>query len=241
MATESAPVATPQARLRLLTGALAGLLATVCLVVLAMWIRGGFAPLRRLDHAAATELHGWVSPRPAMVVFLRVVDIALHPWVFRVGIAVLVVLLFRRGARRLAWWAAVTMVAGTGSGLVLQLVFARERPTLPDPVGFAPGFSFPSRHALNSMVATLVVLLVVLPALSRAARLAACLLGGAVVLLVGFDRIALGVHYVSDVVGAWLLAAALVAGTAAAFEAWRPRGGRAETPRDGRDVPRRPG
>ena len=39
-------------------------------------------------------------------------------------------------------------------------------------------------------------------------------LGAAVVLLTGFDRVALGVHYVSDVLAGWVVALAVLAGTA---------------------------
>jgi undecaprenyl-diphosphatase len=229
--------ATPGAahlRLRLLVGALAGFLIAVPVTALVIWVRSGWGPLRTVDLGVAASLHRWVSPRPGMIDFLRLVDAALHPWVFRTAIAVLVLILFLRGARRLAWWAGITMLAGSLLGFLLKLVFARARPAWEVPVGLAPGFSFPSGHALNSAVGTLVLLLVVLPALTRAARAAAWVAAAVVVLLVGFDRIALGVHYVSDVVGGWLIAAALVAATAAAFETWRrDRGRPPHTPLEG--------
>ena len=47
--------------------------------------------------------------------------------------------------------------------------------------------------------------------------------GAVLVLLTGFDRIALGVHYVSDVVAGWFAAGAVLAGTTVAFGAWRGR------------------
>ena len=43
-----------------------------------------------------------------------------------------------------------------------------------------------------------------------------------IVFISGFDRVALGVHYVTDVLAGWLVAAALVA----AFETWRRDAGR---------------
>jgi membrane-associated phospholipid phosphatase len=46
------------------------------------------------------------------------------------------------------------------------------------------------------------------------------------VLAVGFSRIALGVHYVSDVIGGYVLGAAWVAAMAAAFNAMRVDRGR---------------
>jgi undecaprenyl-diphosphatase len=54
------------------------------------------------------------------------------------------------------------------------------------------------------------------------------------VLAIGFSRIALGVHYLSDVVGGFVLGAAWVAAMAAAFNAMRvDRGRRAVDVREG--------
>jgi membrane-associated phospholipid phosphatase len=50
-------------------------------------------------------------------------------------------------------------------------------------------------------------------------RVIGLLFGAAVVLSTAFDRIALGVHYVSDVVAGWLVAIALVAGSYSLFRA----------------------
>jgi hypothetical protein len=54
------------------------------------------------------------------------------------------------------------------------------------------------------------------------------------VLLTGFDRVGLGVHYVSDVLAGWVVALACLAGTSAAFEVWRREEGRQpSTPDEG--------
>jgi undecaprenyl-diphosphatase len=67
-------------------------------------------------------------------------------------------------------------------------------------------------------------------------RIVAWVAGIALVLLIGFDRVALGAHYVSDVVAGWLVAAALVAATTAALETWRRDVGRpAHAPLEGAD------
>ena len=56
--------------------------------------------------------------------------------------------------------------------------------------------------------------------------MAAWVVGGLIVFISGFDRVALRVHYVTDVLAGWLVAAALVAALVAAFETWRRDAGR---------------
>jgi membrane-associated phospholipid phosphatase len=88
-----------------------------------------------------------------------------------------------------------------------------------DPVATAPGYSFPSGHALNTMVVGASAVVLGWSATRgrpwrRAALVSAA---AALVLATGFDRVGLGVHYVTDVVGGWLLGLAVVCITTAAF------------------------
>lgn len=71
-----------------------------------------------------------------------------------------------------------------------------------------------------------ILLLVLLPLAPRAWRPACWGVAVVSVLGVGFTRVALGVHWFSDVVGGWLLGLAVVTLTAWAFEAWRAEAGR---------------
>ena len=125
------------------------------------------------------------------------------------------------GGRRLAMWAATTVVVGSVLGFALKLIVGRARPALPDPVDEAIGYSFPSGHALNSFVILGVLVLLALPLVRRGWRPFIWAGAAAAVALVGFARVALGVHYVSDVVSGWLIGAGLIAVTVAAFETWR--------------------
>jgi undecaprenyl-diphosphatase len=129
------------------------------------------------------------------------------------------VALWRRGRHRHAVWAVVTVAVGATLDTPLKELFARARPVFDVPVATAPGYSFPSGHALNSMVvAAGAVVLGWSATRSRPARRAALLAGATVLVLVtGFDRVGLGVHYPSDVVGGWLIGLATVLVTTAAF------------------------
>jgi diacylglycerol kinase family enzyme/membrane-associated phospholipid phosphatase len=95
----------------------------------------------------------------------------------------------------------------------------------PEPVATAPGYSFPSGHTLDATVFYGVMLLVFLPIIPRRLRKLAIGLVIALVVVIGFSRVAIGVHYPSDVIGGWLLGVAWLAITAHAFGHWRAETG----------------
>jgi undecaprenyl-diphosphatase len=97
----------------------------------------------------------------------------------------------------------------------------RARPSLEDPVAQAAGLSFPSGHAQAAVVSYAVLLIVCAPMLRRGRRRIAVAAAALMVLAIGFSRIALGVHYPSDVLGGYVLGTAWVLAMTAAFGAWR--------------------
>jgi undecaprenyl-diphosphatase len=113
------------------------------------------------------------------------------------------------------------MLGGSLLNSLVKLAVDRARPILPDPVAHAGGMSFPSGHAQSAVVAASVLLLVLGRDLSRRGRRIAIAAGVLFVLAVGFSRVALGVHYVSDVLAGYVLGGAWVAAMTAAFGAWR--------------------
>jgi len=215
---------------RLALGGLATLAVAVPFTLLALLVLSKWEPLARLDASVADEMNEFARSQGWIVGTLDVLAKALDPWVFRLIVLGVAVWLFQRGARRLALWSLVTLAVGGVLGVVLKLVVERARPTLEQPVAHANGFSFPSGHALNSFLAVGILLLVFLPVLTTAGRVVAYAVGAFLVLLTGFDRVALGVHYVSDVVAGWIVALACLAGTAGAFEIWRREHGHRPSP-----------
>ncbi|MFI5531817.1 phosphatase PAP2 family protein [Kitasatospora sp. NPDC051853] len=216
---------------RLLASVAAFGVAAVPAAVLLVLVEAHWSPLRRLDAGAAEHLHAAVRGRPGVLTALRVLSEGVwDPLTMRLLVAATVGWLLWRGARRLAVWAAATVLASGLIGWAVKTAVARARPALPDPVAHAPGFSFPSGHAMTAATCCAVLLLVFVPMLGRRWRVAARVVALVSVLGVGFTRIALGVHWVSDVLGGWLLGAALVAATAWAFEGWRRDTGRLPGP-----------
>jgi len=190
-------------------------------VLLALLVRARWNPLIRLDTTVADSLHAYALRNDWLVTALEVVSHVFDPLVFRLVATGLAVWLLTAGRSRLAAWTLVTTWGSALLGAGLKLVVGRARPDLVDAVSTAPGRSFPSGHALGSVVGCGVLLLLLGPLLSRAWRVLAWVAGGVIVLLVGFARVGLGVHYLTDVVAGWVLGIAWLAVTAVVFEAWR--------------------
>lgn len=227
--------ATALRRVERFTGrSLAGLLAVAGLGagfgLLLMLVRFGWGPLYHVDHGAAESLNRVVSGQRWLVNALQGVSFVGGPPVTVWLVVIVAVAVLIRRQPRLAAYVAVT---GLGASILdpsLKLIVGRLRPVVDVPVASAPGNSFPSGHALGSTVAYGAVLLVFLPVVPRRLRPVAIAAYATLVALVGFSRIALGVHYISDVLAGWLLGLAWLGVTAYAFRMWRREAGQPAPP-----------
>ncbi|MGB4595614.1 MAG: phosphatase PAP2 family protein, partial [Anaerolineaceae bacterium] len=110
-----------------------------------------------------------------------------------------VVFIFKKQWQRLIIF-ALAIVGSWQLNNLLKMLFARPRPAYLAAPHDLISFSFPSGHAMIAVLMFGVLTYLLMPLLKqKAARLA--LLVGAIVLtlLVGFSRLYLGVHYLSDV------------------------------------------
>jgi len=195
--------------------------AAVLAGLLAVAVESAWDPFRQLDERTASFLHDHAAGHPLVIkILLRVSDVG-GPTPARILIAAVAVVLWLRGAHRLALWAASTMIAGAVLDTVLKSLVDRARPHLPNPFAHAPGASFPSGHALTSALAGGILVLVLLPLVGRRGKAVVWTVVALAVFAVGYSRVALGVHWVTDVVGAWLLAVAVLTASVSAFQTWR--------------------
>src|SRR5262249_7123809 len=111
-------------------------------------------------------------------------------------IIVAIVLLVRRDWRHLAVL-AVTCGGGAVLNGLLKLVFHRARPSFATEFN-ARSWSFPSGQAMDSLIVYGLLAYWLVRRLPRF-RLIIALAAAALVLTIGFARIYLGVHYLSDV------------------------------------------
>lgn len=87
---------------------------------------------------------------------------------------------------------------------LMKLGFGRARPDLIDHLDHQTSFSYPSGHATSAAVVYLLLAWLAPPRW----RATAWTLAGAMILLNGFSRIMLGVHWASDILGGTMLGAA---------------------------------
>lgn len=213
----------PDARLglELTLWAVAAFVVIVPFGVLLVLVRSHSSGLQTADQNVATHAHTLAVDHHWLVTFLQAVSNVGAPRTFWVLIAVLTVVMVIRRAARLALWAAVTMAGAALLDTVIKTVANRARPHFANPIASAPGKSFPSGHALESLVGVAIILVVVLPLMRPAWRWAVVVAATMLLALIGFARITLGVHYLSDVVGGWVFAAGWVVATCAGFRIWR--------------------
>jgi membrane-associated phospholipid phosphatase len=178
---------------------------SVAFMVLAALVHSKWAPLRSLDMNVADDLNRYVAAHPVQVDVWRTVSAVGSPGVLRFVAGGSAVLLWIWHRHRAAVLVIVTMVGAAVLVALAKTIVRRPRPVVPAPVAHASDWSFPSSHALTSFVGMGLLLVVALPGVRGILR--GALIGGTgvVVAAVGFSRVALGVHYVSDVVGGWVL------------------------------------
>jgi len=221
----------PDARfgVRALLAAVALTLVAVPLGLLLFLVKDGWSPLLSVDEGARDELNSVARGSGGFVDAMEALSTVGSTRVYLVLFAAVVVWLLTQRRPRLAAFVAVTTLGSWGLNNLVKLAVDRARPVLPDPVAGAPGLSFPSGHAQAAMVGYAVLALVFLPLLHGVWRTLAIVLALVMVAAIGFSRVALGVHFVSDVLAGYVLGAAWTMAMVAAFSAWKRERGNGET------------
>jgi membrane-associated phospholipid phosphatase len=205
-------------RSRVTPGEYLGLHLTLGLLAAAgcLWIFGSLArdvvsndPLLSVDQTAATAIHELRTPT-LTAFFLIVTALGSIEAIALVSLGGAVVF----GAWR-RWLLFGTWVIAAGGSVVLILLlkalFARPRPYFEHPLLLETYYSFPSGHAMEAVILYgMLAHFAVLALRTWRTRAAVIFATSLLVLLIGFSRMYLGVHYLSDVVagfaagGVWL-------------------------------------
>ncbi len=157
-----------------------------------------------LDRRIELDVHGWIAA--PIITALKIVSFFGSTTFIAAGsVAVAAFLARRRAPRRLRAF----LFSIVGAVLWVQLLkrfFHRPRPDLFDPLAHAIGYSFPSGHSALSAAFFGSVAGLAAASATRGRDAAAYLAAGLMaVFLVGFSRVALGVHWPTDVLGGWTI------------------------------------
>ncbi len=221
--SSSPPPAKPTTRFgaRAVLSAVALVLVAVPGALTLFLVEDRWAPLLRADDGARDSLHNFAVTHTGFVGAMQLISDSGSALAWQIVLTVVVVWLLWRRLPRLALFVVTTTAGSSLLNTVVKAAVHRLRPVLPHPVAHEPGSSFPSGHAQAAVVGYAVLLLVFLPILRGVWRRVAVTFALLMVLAIGFSRVALGVHYLSDVVGGFVLGAAWVAAMAAVFNAMR--------------------
>jgi membrane-associated phospholipid phosphatase len=188
-------------------------------------IEDRWAPLLQADNGARDRLHDFAVTHTGFVAAMALISDSGSALAWQIVLGAVVAWLLWRRLPRLALFVVITAAGSSLLNTLVKTSVHRLRPVLSHPVADEPGPSFPSGHAQAAIVGYAVLLLVFLPVLRGLWLRFAVTFAVLMVLAIGFSRIALGVHYLSDVLGGYLLGAAWVAAMAAAFNAMRLESG----------------
>jgi membrane-associated phospholipid phosphatase len=158
-------------------------------------------PFQSADQGIATWFHQRLTPAFASV--LRgLTEFGSGEWI---GIVLFALVLFFVWKR---WWPSlVTLIIAVPGGMLLnewlKLAVHRDRPFVEGAFVDWSGYSFASGHTIGATLLYGQLLLFLLPLLKTRHLRCVCIFSAAsLVLLVGFTRIALGAHFLTDVLAA---------------------------------------
>ena len=186
-------------------------------------------PLTALDDSAARWLHIRIQGEDGVIAFMQAVSFTGKPIFLLFAIGIPGAWILYHGGKKLALFLAVTCIGGGIVDTIVKVGVGRPRPKVEEPIVEAFGNSFPSGHSMSAVVCYGALLLVLMPLMSNRVRNVAIAAYVVLVLAIGFSRLMLGVHFISDVIGGYVLGAAWLAASVAAWEIWREERGKRTT------------
>ena len=170
-----------------------------------------------VDTSLGEPVAAFTARHAALTTTAEVVAEVTRPvWLIVLSLVVAAVLA-QRGFRRTALWLAVVPSLCQLTTVLMKIGFARPRPTYA--AMSLSDYSFPSGHATGSAwLAGVVIVLAVVFVRRRGQRRLVTVAGVAFALVVGSDRLLLGVHGLVDVLTGYAVATLWVAGSALVFD-----------------------
>lgn len=164
-------------------------------------------PLISIDQQISQSLHASAEQAPAWVISLMNLGFFLGQTAIMIGAGLIgLYCLLRRD------WPKFTLLAlGVGGGsvwfIILANIFNRHRPSFPNPLRPVIDYpGFPSGHIISSVLFYGLIFYLLAPILkSRTQRLLVAALAILIVVFIGFSRVYIGDHYLTDVLAGTMI------------------------------------
>jgi undecaprenyl-diphosphatase len=158
-------------------------------------------PFWTADHGIATWFHERLTPT-FVTVLHAFTEFGSGEWIGVILFALVLFFVWKR-----SWPSLITLIIAVPGGMLLnewlKLLVHRHRPFVDGPFVDWSGYSFASGHTIGATLLYGQLLLFLLPLLKGRHVRVVCVLGVvSLVVLVGFSRIALGAHFLTDVLAA---------------------------------------
>ena len=174
--------------------------------VLGWAVTGERAPLGGLDDVGR-RLEDWADDHSTLRHVLRFVEVWFNTVPVAVATLVLVVLLVARGHRRAAIYAGLVTVSTYLVTTFVKASLGRTRPEWQDPIDIVQSRSYPSGHtSLNAALMAVICVLALMFIRRSGMRRVVYALAALEVLMIWADRVLLGRHFPTDVLGGTALA-----------------------------------
>lgn len=154
------------------------------------------------------NVYNWIviHNRVATSFFKWITDFGYFPYIFTICI---VLLIFYKNKKELIHLYVIIMIS-TSINNILKLVFARPRPML-IPLVTEKSYSFPSGHAMASMTFYgYLIYMLWNSKLEKKWKIIGSIFLGLLIVTIGYSRIYLNVHYISDVLAGYMISIILL-------------------------------
>ncbi|MDO8443518.1 MAG: phosphatase PAP2 family protein [Candidatus Azambacteria bacterium] len=134
-------------------------------------------------------------------------------WQTIVGLGIVaLVILWRLNKKREAGFFVVALISGEIIKELLKLLFHKERPDASLALIQESGYAFPSGHAFMSVIFYGMLCYFIYRARENKWQKIILLIATIILIfLIGYSRVYLGVHWISDVIAGWLIGGAMLA------------------------------
>jgi undecaprenyl-diphosphatase len=171
----------------------------VLFVLLAIFVKAGM--MIHFEGWAYNEAIEKMTPRwTAIVKFITHMGDTAFVLIF-----CLMLIAIKRSRKTIAFPVSLAVIVSTLLNLLMKNLFSRQRPDILRLIN-ETSYSFPSGHAMiNATLYTMLVLLAFWFLRNRLVKTLLAVFCIVLIIAIGYSRIYLGVHFIDDVLGGWLI------------------------------------